>query len=722
MAVILSAVLLFSFAATFFVACKETHSDTKSTVTFYYNYRDADGEPVTKDVEIENDSTVTAPDDPVRDGYIFDGWCADKRGKHDFDFTVPITRDTVIYARWADALATVTFDCGYEGSELVVLDIDVGSTVPEDRIPADPTRDRFEFLGWFTDRAATSPFDPAAPIKRDTTIFAGWKQLEVAVTFDIGYDGQGPATQVFAVGGTATEPPEPVRGEAGDYRFEGWYTGSGRNETLFDFGAALSADVALHAKWTALRATVVYNENYDGGASHTQKTDVGELIGSYGSTRVGYTLAGWYYDAACTIPFDFEKTPVGEDIELYAKWEPIALTITYHYNYSGAPADLVVETTYDAVITEPQDPTRTNYTFMYWCTDAAGNNEFLFDKDKVLKEDLDLYANWRFGTWTTVYNITYHMNDGTDDIYRYNGRDSEPVTIYRKSSMRNNPSYPPRAGYLAVGWYTDPECTEEFNFSTPIRQNYDLYAKWLKEAVFEAELTQLTDIGPKHEAKPGRGESSNPSGTNLIEYDQYNVGASGTFYVSYLHYYGAYLEFCIDASRAVDDATLVLRLTPDLYNIYFKSGIASADDDYVAPGTTTGDKDGYKVLVNPVYDYNDVTGVYTLVGQDQKIDVEHDLTGAIEPDNGGYTTKRPFEDYNVTASLKLRQGRNTIRLVTDNNRAFYGTMAAAAPMVDCIKIYTSEDVTLGWAAGERYDVNIEGIMEERWPQFLQEVR
>ena len=37
-----------------------------------------------------------------------------------------------------------------------------------------------------------------------------------------------------------------------------------------------------------------------------------------------------------------------------------------------------------------------------------------------------------------------------------------------------------RPGYTLGGWYSDAECTQSYNFNTPVRDNMTLYAKWLE--------------------------------------------------------------------------------------------------------------------------------------------------------------------------------------------------------------------------------------------------
>ncbi len=70
--------------------------------------------------------------------------------------------------------------------------------------------------------------------------------------------------------------------------------------------------------------------------------------------------------------------------------DPVKVTITYKYNYEGAPADKVVTVDKDANITL-ENPSRTGYTFEGWFTDAGCTKAFA---DKVATVDVTLYAKW----------------------------------------------------------------------------------------------------------------------------------------------------------------------------------------------------------------------------------------------------------------------------------------------------------------------------------------
>lgn len=86
------------------------------------------------------------------------------------------------YSTWFDsvyqstALATyvnVTFDTD-GGTAIAAQKIRSGSTATK---PADPTKDGYDFKGWFTDNTFLTPFNFADPITTDTTVYAQFDSI-----------------------------------------------------------------------------------------------------------------------------------------------------------------------------------------------------------------------------------------------------------------------------------------------------------------------------------------------------------------------------------------------------------------------------------------------------------------------------------------------------------------------------------------------------------------
>ena len=226
-----------------------------------------------------------------------------------------------------------------------------------------------------------------------------------------------------------------------------------------------------------------------------------------------------------------------------------------------------------------------------------------------------------------------------------------------------------------------------FDFATErATASMTLYAKWLKGYTFEAEFTFMDE-------KRGQGSSDNGAGPDYLIISKGDVvdngeqmGISNGYYVGKLYYNGAFLDFEINSSEEVTDAILILRLTPDLYNMTFTD-------------------ETWKIIVNG----NDLT--YPDIVMDDAIpETGYTPPGAAVPVDGNMY-KRPFENYLITMHLHLEEGANTIRLLTNNTRDsdIGGTFQANTPLIDCMYIYSSS--TLSWA--ECHADNIPGFSNDR---------
>lgn len=109
-----------------------------------------------------------------------------------------------------------------------------------------PTLSGSEFDFWCLD-----PETPVAyvfegsSVESDLTLYAKFTQLHT-VTFTTAH-GTAPDPQTVRDGATASEPEDPS--ETG-WTFGGWYTDNGTFASPYSFAAAVTADVALYAKWT----------------------------------------------------------------------------------------------------------------------------------------------------------------------------------------------------------------------------------------------------------------------------------------------------------------------------------------------------------------------------------------------------------------------------------------------------------------------------------------
>jgi len=213
------------------------------TVTF-----DSNGGSTVATQNVAHGGVANKPTDPTRDGHEFDGWF---NGSTEWNFVAVITAPITLKAQWT-AVHAVTFDS--EGvSAVTVQNIRDGGTATQ---PEDPTRDGYEFDGWFN---GDTEWNFATAITAPITLTAKWTKLHT-VTFDS--DGGSAVTvQTIRNGNTVTKPADPTKAwvataglylgtppSTGNYTFNGWYN----DEALWDFdNDAVTENITLKAQWTA---------------------------------------------------------------------------------------------------------------------------------------------------------------------------------------------------------------------------------------------------------------------------------------------------------------------------------------------------------------------------------------------------------------------------------------------------------------------------------------
>ena len=112
-------------------------AEYKEIIIYTVTFKDWDGE-VLETEDVVSGQSATAPADPTRTGYTFDGW--DKAFNN-------VTEDLTVTAEYSINTYTVTFK-DYDDTVLDTETVDHGSDATA---PADPTRTGYIFDGWDTD-------------------------------------------------------------------------------------------------------------------------------------------------------------------------------------------------------------------------------------------------------------------------------------------------------------------------------------------------------------------------------------------------------------------------------------------------------------------------------------------------------------------------------------------------------------------------------------------
>lgn len=193
------------------------------------------------------------------------------------------------------------------------------------------------------------------------------------------------------------------------------------------------------------------------------------------------------------------------------------------------------------------------------------------------------------------------------------------------------------------------------------------------EYIFEAECTNLT-------TKEGLGYSGTASESNMAVHDM-----NGNSFVTYLYAYGSSVNFLVVCDRDITDGVLKarlggefmdVRLDPSNYGFRVDTIITEEDLEEAIGNWDAAFLDYYTDLSE--------TGGYYINPWD---------CGSIHIDATGTTDPSYFNDFQITAKLKLKKGINCISLITENATSpGMGTMGAIAPVIDYISITTSANL------------------------------
>ena len=397
--------------------------------------------------------------------------------------------------------------------------------------------------------------------------------------------------------------------------------------------------------------------------------------------RLGFDFMGWYTTSEFDNLFDFNLTHILADTTIYAKWIQ-KYTVTYNLNYDGATNEQGL-----TVRGKAQSKSVSNrgengaIVFTGWYSDPECENMFSFDTN--ITSDITIYAGWQdtsaqeLETFHVSFDLNYSGADEMDDVEVLEGlKVAQPASPTREGIGTKGHQV---SQYTFIGWYTDSACTTAYDFNTSVSSDFTLYAKWTATYIFEAEHVMLVD--DNGQPTKGMGASGGAEGRNMVDppgTGQEGINASNGYYVTYLFQEDLFIQFVITSDREVEDATLIFRISCE--------SMGFALDPILNDGETENGTlySCYQITINgepiiyPTIEITDAQG--------------HEATGG----------KRPFSDHVLTTTLHLEEGVNVIRFTTANSHGMGGTMAGTAPVIDCIKITTSAELSWDPITGNEF--------------------
>lgn len=184
-------------------ACGDTKTYNES-VTVYFFTANRGATSVESFTNLEADSYISAPDEPTRIGYEFNGWYTDVEKTNLFDFQNDSVGDSsfILYAGWTPAIFAINYDVN--GGIMPSSSYPVEFTVGQSLVLPTPTRLGYSFVAWYTydwvDTSSTIPGDPGYQVlpsneASDIDLYAHWEPAIVSLFFKANYpiEGEGPS-------------------------------------------------------------------------------------------------------------------------------------------------------------------------------------------------------------------------------------------------------------------------------------------------------------------------------------------------------------------------------------------------------------------------------------------------------------------------------------------------------------------------------------------------
>lgn len=182
-------------------------------------------------------------------------------------------------------------------------------------------------------------------------------------------------------------------------------------------------------------------------------------------------------------------------------------TVRFNLNYNGAPKLSDQQVADGDYATQPEGVVRDGWHFSYWYVKRGNNQIEKFDLATTpITKDVTLYARWTEDTLSRakkmaqglelakrmeekeepeegeIYTVTFIANgDGVEKL-------PKPQKV-KSGECAISPSKPARIGYVFVGWFLEATGNNEFDFSTKIKSNLSLYAKWEKNDTMPDDVT-----------------------------------------------------------------------------------------------------------------------------------------------------------------------------------------------------------------------------------------
>ena len=501
------------------------------------------GTPVPPAQEVEYGLTATEPAAPEKTGYTFDGWYL---GDEKYDFSAAVEQNITLTAKWQKKTFTVKYYLPDETGAWVEKKMDTVDSVDYATYSlwTPNAEDGYEFSGWYQ-----KPADIGVKAKVEKLYMAKeWKLYGkfTPIEYTIQYvynDGKATSTNptTYTVESDTITLADATGADWGKTFLE-WHDENGQKITEIPTGSTGDRVITAYWNWPVhLHYLDKDNNEIESATLYVSELEPGACVLPTGE-KTGYDFDGWYEAKKDigTASHKLNALSIAKKWELYGRYTAktdVSYTVKYLRegdNKVLAPEKVVTDQTFDTEVTEqaadvvgytPDAPSKTMIldeynkvlTFSYSANtydytvrhikqlpdgsydEANAEVETLSGKFEALAavtakdygshyptNDADTKQNIKIEKGLTI-DVKYDLDEHTLTFETNGGSAINPVTV-RHGNAVARPADPTKDKYTFIGWYADPEFTEEYDFATVLEADKTIYAK------FELTSTPIGDI------------------------------------------------------------------------------------------------------------------------------------------------------------------------------------------------------------------------------------
>jgi len=369
-----------------------------------------------------------------RTGYTFLRWNTSSAGNgtnYAAGAEIPdVTSNITLYAIWQITTRAISFNpvssSGSGTGTMTAVTVDYGSNYTTPVCTFSPPAG-YSFSRWNTLASGLgfsyNPGEQVPNVTANTTLYAIWQINTYTVTFNAN-GGTGIMTNgTVNYGGNYTVPVNSFTRTG--YTYQRWNTqaaGGGTNYSAGEIISGVTSNVTLYAIWQITTMTISFNPVSSTGTGTGSMSSVQVNYGSSYTTPActftspaGHSFYRWNTAAngsGTSYAAGANIASVTANTTLYALWQINTYTITFNGNGSTGGSMTSGTATYGSSYAIPANAfTRTNYTFVRWDTNAAGDGTSYAIGTSIanVTNNITLYAIWQASTRT----ITFDGNGAT---------------------------------------------------------------------------------------------------------------------------------------------------------------------------------------------------------------------------------------------------------------------------------------------------------------------